>query len=107
LRRLLNPGFLASYWSAGFGGFLQSLILIGWRIVQILRQRRWKTTNTSQITLSAIQPWQANPLLSMKNYTPLLISRNNKNKQLTLLSQSKLALTAINKLFALSNHRSP
>jgi hypothetical protein len=28
---------------------------------------------------------QAN-LLSMKNYTPLVISRNDKNKQLTLLS---------------------
>jgi hypothetical protein len=28
----------------------------------------------------------------MNNYTPLLISRNDKNKQLTLLSQHKLAL---------------
>jgi hypothetical protein len=37
---------------------------------------------------------QANQLLPMKNYTPLVISRNDKNKQLTLLSQSKLALTA-------------
>ncbi len=34
---------------------------------------------------------QANPLLSMNNYTPLVISRNDKNKQLTLLSQLKLA----------------
>jgi hypothetical protein len=34
----------------------------------------------------------ANPLLSVNNYTPLLISRNDKNKQLTLLSQHKLAL---------------
>jgi hypothetical protein len=33
----------------------------------------------------------------MNNYTPLVISRNDKNKQLTLLSQRKLALTAINK----------
>jgi hypothetical protein len=39
---------------------------------------------------------QANPLLSMSNYIPLLISRNDKNKQLTLLGQRKLALTAIN-----------
>jgi hypothetical protein len=44
---------------------------------------------------------QADPLLAMKNYTPLVISRNDKNKQVTLLSQRKLALTAINKLFAL------
>jgi hypothetical protein len=44
---------------------------------------------------------QANPLLSMNNYTPLVISWNDKNKQLTLLSQRKLALTAINKPFAL------
>jgi hypothetical protein len=43
----------------------------------------------------------ANSLFSMNNYTPLVISRNDKNKQLTLLSQCKLALTAINKLFAL------
>jgi len=43
---------------------------------------------------------QANPLLSMNNYTPLVISGNGKNKQLTLLSQRKLALTAKNTLFA-------
>jgi hypothetical protein len=44
---------------------------------------------------------QANPLLSIHNYTPLVISRNDKNKQLTLLSQRKLALTARNTLFAI------
>jgi hypothetical protein len=43
---------------------------------------------------------QANPLLSMNNYTPLMISGNDKNKQLTLLSQRKLALTTRNTLFA-------
>jgi hypothetical protein len=31
----------------------------------------------------------------MHNYTPLVISGNDKNKQLTFLSQRKLALTAI------------
>jgi hypothetical protein len=41
---------------------------------------------------------QAHLLLSMDNYTPLSISRNDKNKQLTLLSQRKLALTARNTL---------
>jgi hypothetical protein len=45
---------------------------------------------------------QGNPLLLMHNYTTLVISgKNDKKKQLTLLSQSKLALTARNTLFAL------
>jgi hypothetical protein len=34
----------------------------------------------------------------MNNYSSLVISRNDNNKQLTLLSQRKLALTPINKL---------
>ncbi len=42
---------------------------------------------------------QANPLLSMNNYTSLVISWKDKNKQLTLLSQCKLALTVRNSLF--------
>jgi hypothetical protein len=41
---------------------------------------------------------EANPLLSMHKYTPLVISGNDKNKQLTLLSRHKLALTARNTL---------
>jgi hypothetical protein len=44
---------------------------------------------------------QANPLLSMHNYTPLVISGNDNNKQLSLISQRKLALPALNTLFAL------
>jgi hypothetical protein len=44
---------------------------------------------------------QANPLLSIHSYTPLVISRDDKNKQRTLLSQRKLALTARNTLFAI------
>jgi hypothetical protein len=36
---------------------------------------------------------KANP---MNNYYPLVISRNGKNKQLALLNQRKLALSAIN-----------
>jgi hypothetical protein len=39
----------------------------------------------------------------MHNYTQLLISGNDKNKQLTLLSQRKLALTGRNMLMALLN----
>jgi hypothetical protein len=41
---------------------------------------------------------QANRILSINKYTPLVIRVNNKNKQLTLLSQRKLALTARNTL---------
>jgi hypothetical protein len=44
---------------------------------------------------------KANPRLSMNKYFQLLISWNDKNKQVTLLSQRKLALTARNTLFAL------
>jgi hypothetical protein len=47
---------------------------------------------------------QANPLLSMHYYTPFVISGNDKNKQLTLLSQRKLALTARKTHFALYNY---
>jgi hypothetical protein len=47
---------------------------------------------------------QANQLLSTNNYTPLAISKNDKNKQLTLLNQRKLAFTARNALFAQQNH---
>jgi hypothetical protein len=32
---------------------------------------------------------QANPLLSMKNYPPLEVSRNDKNKQLTLFKPTQ------------------
>jgi hypothetical protein len=53
------------------------------------------------VKASLQQKQQANPLLSMHIYTPNAISRNAKNKQLTLLSQRKLALTAIKKLFSL------
>jgi hypothetical protein len=44
---------------------------------------------------------QANALLLLKNDTPLVISGNDKNMQLTILSQRKLALTTKNNLFAL------
>jgi hypothetical protein len=44
---------------------------------------------------------QANPILSVPNYTPLVISRIDKNKQLTFVSQCKLELNARNTLFAL------
>jgi hypothetical protein len=47
------------------------------------------------------QKQQANPHLPMNKYIPLVISRNDKNKQLTFLSQRKLALTARNTLLAI------
>jgi hypothetical protein len=37
-------------------------------------------------------------LIPMHNYTPIVISGNDKNKQLTLLSQCKLAFTGRNTL---------
>jgi hypothetical protein len=56
-RRVFSQRFLASYWSAEFETFLQvrTLLPIGWRVVQILRQRRRKTTNTAPTTRSAIR----------------------------------------------------
>ncbi len=44
---------------------------------------------------------QANLLLSMHNYTPLVISGNDKNEQLTLLSQRNLEFSGRNILMAL------
>jgi hypothetical protein len=43
---------------------------------------------------------QASSFLSLNTYTQLVISGNDKNKQITLLSQGKLALTARYILFA-------
>jgi hypothetical protein len=67
--------------------------------VQILLKRRRKTTSTEPTTLGATQAGQS-------TFTTLVISGNNKNKQLSLLSQCKRALTSRNTLFALLNHRS-
>ncbi len=68
--------------------------------MQILRHAEGKEQIQGQLLLVQYKQ-QANPLLSMNNYTPLVISRYDETKQLTLLSQRKLALTAINKRFAL------
>ncbi len=74
------------------------LLPIGWKIVQILRQRRRNTTNTAPTTFSAICNTSSKPI---HFYHPLVMSRNDKNKQLTLLSQRKLALTTRNTPFAI------
>jgi hypothetical protein len=72
----------------------------GWRIVQIYANVIGKRLIQRQ-PLVVQYKQQANLLLLMHNYTPLVISRNDKNMQLTLLSQRKLALTARNTRFAL------
>jgi hypothetical protein len=63
--------------------------------MQIIRQSRMKTTSTAPTTLSAIQAASQSTFITYtsNNYTPLVISWNVKNKQLTLLSQRKLAFT--------------
>ncbi len=90
----ISSSFLNSYWSAGLGNFFRywNLLPIGWRIMQNLHQRRRKTTNTAPTDLVQHKQ-QANPLISMHNYTPLVIRGNFKNKQLTLSSHCKLALS--------------
>jgi hypothetical protein len=70
------------------------LLPIGWNIVQILRQRRRKTTNTALATFSAIQASCQSTFIDAQLY--FMIKSNAKNKQLTLLSQRKLALTGKN-----------
>jgi hypothetical protein len=99
---VLSPGFLDSCWSAGFGTFLQVSTLASHWLEDCanVRQRWRKMTNTAPTTPMQYKQ-HANPLLSMHNYTLLVIGENDKNKQLTLIRQCKLALTAINTLFAL------
>ncbi len=60
------------------------LLPIGWRIVQILRQRRRRTTNTAPTTICAIQAAGQSTFVNTP-YTPLVISRNEKNKKLNII----------------------
>jgi len=79
---------LCTLWLGHFFWYLP-VLPIGWRILQILRQRWRKTTNTAPTTLSEIlYKQQDNPLLSMHNYTLLVVSGNDKNKQITLSTQT-------------------
>jgi hypothetical protein len=94
---ICSPGFLASYLSARFGRFFQVSVHARGLCKFYANAGGKKMTITAPTTLTIVQDkHQANPFLSIK-----IISRNVKNKQLTILSQFKLALTAINKLFAL------
>jgi hypothetical protein len=67
------------------------LLPIGWRIVQILRQRRGKTTNTAPATLNAIKEASQSTFINEQFYSTCDWQEKQKNKQLTLLSQRKLA----------------
>jgi hypothetical protein len=69
------------------------LLPIGWRIVQILCQGRGTTTNTAPTTVLLVQyNQQANPLLSMNKYAPLVISRNDKLEQLTIIKPTQTGI---------------
>jgi hypothetical protein len=85
----------------GLGHFFwyRPLLHIGWRVVQVYANAGGTQLIKGQLLLVQYKQ-QANALLSIHNYTPHVISKNDENKQLTLLSQRKLALTARNKLFA-------
>ena len=67
----------------GLGDFFRyrPLLPIGWRIVQILRLRQRKTTNTAPITLSAKQEPSQSAFINEQLYSTCN-SRNDKNKQL-------------------------
>ncbi len=63
--------------------------------MQILRQRRGKQQIQRQLLLMQYKQ-QANPLLSMNNYTPLVISRKDKNKQLTIIKPMQTGINRNN-----------
>jgi hypothetical protein len=69
----------------------QPLLPIGSGIVQILRQCRGKLQIQRQLLLVQYKQ-QANPLISMDKYTPLVISRNDKNNQLILIKPTKTGI---------------
>jgi hypothetical protein len=84
--RVLSSDFLVYYWSAGSGRFPQvSAIAFHWlEDCANFMPTPEDTTNTSPTTLKAIQAVSQTTLLK-HNYTPLVISRNSKNKQLTII----------------------
>ncbi len=83
--RVLNPGFLASCWSAGLSRFLQISALASHWLADCANFTGKQQIQRQLLLVQYKQ--QANPLLSINNYTPLVISRNDK-------SQRRLALTA-------------
>jgi hypothetical protein len=74
--RKLCQCVLASYWTAVFDSFflpLALLIPIGWRNLQIVRQRQKKMTNAEPSTFSQALA-SSNQVLSRVNYTPHMVS---------------------------------
>ncbi len=69
----------------------QPLLPIGWRIVQILRQRRGKQQIQRQLLLVQYRQ-KANPYISLNKYAPLVISRNDKNNQLIFIKPTKIGI---------------
>jgi hypothetical protein len=104
-RGVLTSGFLASYLTAEFGRFLQVVALASHWLEDCANFTPTPEENYYPVIqrqpLLVPYKQQANPILTMNNNIPLVISWNDKNKQLTLLCQRKLALTARNTLFAL------
>jgi hypothetical protein len=94
----LGPDFLAFYWSAGFGTFLQvSALASHWlkdyaNFTQAPEENDQYSVNTQYIS----KPIHFYQLIITKFFCG-----KYKNKPLTLFSQRKLALTAKNTLFAL------
>jgi hypothetical protein len=81
--------FVASYWSAGFGTYLQvSALASHWleHCANFTPKQGGKQPIQRQPLLGQYKH-QANPLLSIYTYIPLVSSRNDKIKQLTFLSQ--------------------
>jgi hypothetical protein len=61
--------------------------------VQILRQRWGNTTNTAPTTLRAIQAASQSTFINEQIFsTSLVISRNDKNKQLTIIKPTQTGI---------------
>jgi hypothetical protein len=96
--------FFASFWSAGFETFFQvSTLASHWledcaNFTPTAKENNQNSANYSWYNASnkQIRFYQ----YTLHNYIPFMISRNDKNKQLTLLRQRKLALTSRNTLYA-------
>jgi hypothetical protein len=85
-------------WSAGFVRFLQVSALASHWLEDCANFTQTPEENDQY---SANQYKHHAKLLSVNSFIPLVISRNDKNKQQIVLRQRKLVLTTINKLIAL------
>jgi hypothetical protein len=74
--------------------------------MQIVRQHQRKITNTAPATLSAIQAASQSTFINAQLYsTILVISANDKNKQLTLMRQRKYVNGSFNSEGHLKNKK--